>query len=781
MEGEFDVKSLPLYHLPEFGVEQGLFNAKENQILNCLVGMHVDAQFVDCCLKVQFQQEYWNRSADNIETIYKFVIPKTCTIGDFYAEVGGRKITGVVQEKGQAQDTYDDALATGQTSYLALQDEDASFNSYTISIGNLPPGQTTKVYISFLSVALNKDGNYVFYLPPELLPDVPTSGCCKIEMSEGVEHVYSTVGNISKEMDRVQWNLVPSNQPIVVSVITKKYSQPKAVLEYDEKTKSKALMITSTPVWQDLNNDLIESQVEVIFVVDRSGSMRGSRISQTKQALNILLHALPPLSRFNIIGFGSSQDWLFEKSQQFCEENIEIAHENIKNTNADLGGTDLVSPLRRIFAQPPDIEYPRIILVLTDGSVDDRSGTINEVRRNQEQCRLYALGISSEVDSELVKGICDAGRGEAAFVINDSDIESTVMSLFEKAFQPCTRNIQIMWPENTIQYAPKKIPPIFKGDRLITFGLIEGEIGEYVNIKALDPMGQELDWSVPVEKGNGFLRNKLAAFEIIKQLEADNENNEQTDTKMKIIALAKKYQLVSKYTSFVAVDDQVDTATNTSLKTIKVEVVKPLCNDDFSEDETETRARGMIKKKKKAPKKYDKRKKEKKQEDISEGFQRSEPKQKMVELEKSEKKEEVFERKEKEKERKNSSGAEERKVNLEGKNSNEQKSTLVKAQKFDGCWDIETMCGFLSISLEEIKKHIPEVSEGLWATALAIAFLELYLSESANTWQMVAKKGRAYMIKLLIKEKSITPNVSTQECADLIEKAKAFLKLTKSN
>uniref|UniRef100_A0A6B2KZR2 VWFA domain-containing protein n=1 Tax=Arcella intermedia TaxID=1963864 RepID=A0A6B2KZR2_9EUKA len=617
-----------------------------------MVGMNVEVNFVDCCLKVQFQQEYSNSSSDNIETIYKFVIPKTTTIGDFYAEVGGRKVHGVVQEKGEAQDTYDDALSSGLTSYIASKEEDVSFNSYSISIGNLAPGQKSKVYISFMSVALNKDGRYIFYLPPELLPaKIPVSGCCNIEMTEEVEDVYSTVGVVNPIKNLVEWKLIYSSQPIVIVVTTKKFFQPKAILEYDENTKSKALMITATPVWKDLNTDLIESQVEVIFVVDRSGSMRGSRISQTKQALNILLHALPPLSRFNIIGFGSSQDWLFPESKQFCEENIHIAHEKIQDTNADLGGTDLVSPLRRIFSKPIDIDYPRIILVLTDGSVNDRNGTINEVRRNKEQCRLYSLGISSAVDKTLVNGICEAGRGEAAFVINDSEIEGTVMSLFEKAFQPCTRNIQIMWPENTIQYAPKKIPPIFKGDRLITFGLIEGEIGEYVNIKALDPMGQELDWSVPVEKGNGFLRNKLAAFEIIKQLEADNENNEQTDTKMKIIALAKKYQLVSKYTSFVAVDDQVDTATNTSLKTIKVEVVKPLCNDDFSEDETETRARGMIKKKKKAPKKYDKRKKEKKQEDISEGFQRSEPKQKMVELEKSEKKEEVFERKEKEKER----------------------------------------------------------------------------------------------------------------------------------
>jgi len=101
-------------------------------------------------------------------------------------------------------------------------------------------------------------------------------------------------------------------------------------------------------------------------------------------------------------------------------------------TQANLGETDLLSPLRKIFSQPPDIDYPRIILVLTDGSVNDRPGTINEVRRNQEQCRLYALGISSSVDTALVKGMCEAGRGEAAFVINDSEIEGTVMSLFEK-------------------------------------------------------------------------------------------------------------------------------------------------------------------------------------------------------------------------------------------------------------------------------------------------------------------------------------------------------------
>jgi len=46
-----------------------------------------------------------------------------------------------------------------------------------------------------------------------------------------------------------------------------------------------------------------------IFLVDRSGSMSGSRIEITKEALNLFIQSLPVGCQFVILGFGSDSHY----------------------------------------------------------------------------------------------------------------------------------------------------------------------------------------------------------------------------------------------------------------------------------------------------------------------------------------------------------------------------------------------------------------------------------------------------------------------------------------
>jgi uncharacterized protein with von Willebrand factor type A (vWA) domain len=50
---------------------------------------------------------------------------------------------------------------------------------------------------------------------------------------------------------------------------------------------------------------------EYVFLIDRSGSMRGKPIDLAVQALKLFLHSLPEGSKFNVVSFGSSYEKLF--------------------------------------------------------------------------------------------------------------------------------------------------------------------------------------------------------------------------------------------------------------------------------------------------------------------------------------------------------------------------------------------------------------------------------------------------------------------------------------
>ena len=99
--------------------------------------------------------------------------------------------------------------------------------------------------------------------------------------------------------------------------------------------------IENTPFETDMGS----AKGDYIFLLDRSGSMRNTRIQKAKEALVLFLQSLPPDSYFNVISFGSSWRRMFPKSQKYSGKSLEKAIRNIEPMGADLGGTEIYSPL----------------------------------------------------------------------------------------------------------------------------------------------------------------------------------------------------------------------------------------------------------------------------------------------------------------------------------------------------------------------------------------------------------------------------------------------------
>ena len=108
---------------------------------------------------------------------------------------------------------------------------------------------------------------------------------------------------------------------------------------------------------------------EYIFMLDRSGSMTGSHICNAKESLVLFLKSLPSSSYFNVVSFGSYSRSLFPCSQRYNHDSLEKACAYVNTIRADMGGSELLQPLKVVLEQPRRAGYMRNVFVLTDGDV----------------------------------------------------------------------------------------------------------------------------------------------------------------------------------------------------------------------------------------------------------------------------------------------------------------------------------------------------------------------------------------------------------------------------
>jgi hypothetical protein len=192
------------------------------------------------------------------------------------------------------------------------------------------------------------------------------------------------------------------------------------------------------------------------------------------------------------------------------------------------------------------------------------------VKRNAENSFLFGLGIGSGVDTALVNGISTAGRGKAEFVINSAEIEQKVMKLFNQAVIPSLSELRIDWGCNLTQI-PKVIPTINLGSRLVVFGLLDhGMVSEKLILSGINDSHQPLKWAIPVTERKGNTIHKMAAYNLITELYENEGAN-----KSQIIQLGLKYQLATKFTSFVATAVNENTSAADTLKSQDIILQKP--------------------------------------------------------------------------------------------------------------------------------------------------------------------------------------------------------------
>ncbi|KFO77310.1 von Willebrand factor A domain-containing protein 5B1, partial [Cuculus canorus] len=235
------------------------------------------------------------------------------------------------------------------------------------------------------------------------------------------------------------------------------------------------VMLNFCPDLRTIQPDLRKAQGEFIFLVDRSRSMSGVNINRVKDALLVILKSLMPACLFNIIGFGSTFETLFPASQTYSEESLAVACESIKRIRADMGGTNILSPLKWVIRQPIHRGHPRLLFLLTDGAISNTGKVLELLRNHSCSTRCYSFGIGPNACRRLVRGLAAVSRGIAEFLVEGERLQPKMIKSLKKAMAPVLSDVSVEWlfPESTeVLISPISTSCLFPGDRLVGYGII---------------------------------------------------------------------------------------------------------------------------------------------------------------------------------------------------------------------------------------------------------------------------------------------------------------------
>ena len=556
-----------------------------------LEGVKVKAYINGRGSKVIITQMFKNTGKNAIEAVYKFPLPSDSAVCGFRAIIGDRIIRGEIEEKEKAFKIYDEAMAKGDGAYLL--DEERP-NIFTLSVGNLNPQRSAIIEVEYVSLLDSSGNGAKFYLPttispryiPDNMPDqngipvdetinplfafdvdyglkisVEVSGKDLISSIDCPSHKLKTSYGSNTICQEFSSDTVKMDRDFVLNIAYREDLKSRAYYFEDKKSGVGFVELDLSPRTDEKKDSSKSRQNEIIFVLDCSGSMEGSSIVQAKNALEILLRAMKPGDKFNIYRFGSTFNKFCDYSVVYDDDTFAKALAFIKNTEADLGGTEILAPLNDLFKGDDNKNIKNIILI-TDGEVGNEDDVIKLVKLNSAKNRLFTVGIGYGPNEYFIKGMADATGAASQIVHPEERIEPKILGLFNNLSHGRIENIKIDWEAGT-QQSPSDVV-LFEGGNVSVFAKTV-RIPEKIKVSGMldDKL---LNFEIPVIC-LGEVESpipQLWAREAIKELESGmvmQPGSAQTRRKEKsvndkVIEISKEFGVISRLASFVSVEER---------------------------------------------------------------------------------------------------------------------------------------------------------------------------------------------------------------------------------
>ncbi|XP_078102752.1 von Willebrand factor A domain-containing protein 5A-like [Sander vitreus] len=556
---------------------------------------------------------YENKEDKPLEAVFVFPLPGDAAVCHFSAKIGQTEIVAEVKEKQKAREEYDDALSCGQQAFL-LEESDQSPDIFSLNVGSLRPGESASIRLEYVTeLAVQADEGLRFCLPAVLNPRYQPQGSedvsiqvtsvpaslvpyslsfsARVSSSRPVSKVESNcpldaIQYLNKEQTQATVKLATGHRfdrDVELLIYYKDAHQPTAVVEAGQ-TSAKpgtlmgdpVVMLSLYPEFPQAVMSSVASCGEFVFLLDRSGSMDArmnnseshqTRIGSARDTLLLLLKSLPMGCYFNIYSFGSSHEHIFPKSVEYSQKTMEEALKKVEQMGADLGGTEILMPLKHIYSQPCISSQPRQLFIFTDGEVGNTKEVINLVKKNSGSHRCFSFGIGEGASSALINGLAKEGGGHAQFITGTDRMQPKVMQSLRFALQPAVVDMSVKWdlPKGvSVTALSPPITTLFQGQRSLMYAQLTGKSSAAegcVTVKyslAGHPTQNQLHFSLKPAEDTGITVHRLGARSLIRSLEMEESElrreEQDGEVKKKVVELSVQSGVSSVFTAFIAVN-----------------------------------------------------------------------------------------------------------------------------------------------------------------------------------------------------------------------------------
>jgi Ca-activated chloride channel homolog len=548
---------------------------------------------------VDVAQQFANPYNYKIEAVYIFPLPHNAAVNEFIMTIGKRCIRGIIRDRKEAEQIYEEARNQGYVATLLTEERP---NIFRQNIANIDPGNEIDVSIKYFNTLEYVDGWYEFAFPMVVGPRFSPPGTESPDVSYLKPNERSG-HDISLRVDVDAGNPVEQIE-CKTHGVTKTASSPSRFsvqLKPDDTIPNKDFVLRYRVAGSNVNSSLLTQHdergsyfaltlyppeevgnlprqpLELVFVLDCSGSMSGRPIEQAKAAVERGLHLLQPGDSFQLINFSVSALRLGPAPIEATPENIQRALNYLQTLNAD-NGTMMLEGIKAALDFPHDLKRLRFVCFLTDGYIGNEAEILGEIHKRLDESRIFSFGIGSSVNRYLLDKMARAGRGVSAYLGPNESAAEIMEDFFQRISHPALTNIKIDWGAmQASDIFPRSVPDLFPGRSIMLTGKFEGNASTTIHVIG-EAGGATLHFDVPADLSDikTMHRGLPSAWAQMQIADLTDQLSYAPTPQLpyEIRQVALDYNLVSPYTAFLSVDAS-DVTDNTQSTTVPVAVPSP--------------------------------------------------------------------------------------------------------------------------------------------------------------------------------------------------------------
>ncbi len=528
----------------------------------------VEARIDGRVATVTLHQTFFNPNPRALEGTYLLPLPTDASIGQFRLTSGGKTFAGELLDRERARTIYEGIVARQRDPALLEFLECGLFKARVFPI---PANGRVTLTVGFESI-LERDGGLTrFALPLSRGRAAAARLAVTIELVGGpLETVYSPShpvdvhrGDATTRVTYEDRGRRPAGRDFLLYFASAADRFGVHVLTHTAPGEPGFFLAVISPKRM---RDRRAEPKDIVLVLDTSGSMKGEKIRQAKEAARYCLRGLDPRDRFNVIGFSTDARPFRPSVVAATPDNVAAGLAFVDRQEA-LGGTNIHRALITATEGLDDAERVGITIFLTDGlptvDVVDKEKILAAVRkRNRERNRIFAFGVGTDVNTHLIDRLAEEHRGSRTYVGPGENLEVKLSAFYEKVRYPVLSDLALdLGGAGALDLQPRRLPDLFSGSQLLVLGRFTSPGRHAIRLSGRSG-GEARTWTFEADfaanpKRNDYLPRLWAMRKVGYLLDQIRLHGSRAELVDSVVALGKRYGVVTPYTSFLVTEDDL--------------------------------------------------------------------------------------------------------------------------------------------------------------------------------------------------------------------------------